>query len=278
MRGKRSFRAHCLLREVLACAVGLGCNSQCIAAPDIVKTDRQSAVEEHALAWSRSVVELKIDLDDVSYVGTGVCIVNGIGETLLLTANHVVTNQGGARWQAISYKPFSAPSNDPAAWHRLGDYADRLVRCGVADSAVIHLPHGLQDVVPTRLADSPPVDGTAIVAFGFAVPEGHMLIGSVAGMSENRYFLAVKLKAGHGDSGGPVFDAITGRLLALISSTASAQMTDRFFAVSHFDGELSFQWSSSQSKIGADTILVDLPVVWNAIADDQHRSDAGVLR
>jgi len=252
-------------RYLLSLALGLSIlagNRPAWAAPETPAQARLHHDQAKVRAMSCSVVEFMLRVDDqTAYVGTGVYVEHN-GKLFLLTADHVVTVDGQLPedlGHKLMFRPYNADPDEAAEWRSVGQYATQVKRVPGADFAALVLAKPIDGLVPARLADSPARAGDRVIAFGFAAADGHLLRGSVAGTgNEGSTFVALKLGADHGDSGGPVF-ATNGKLLGLVSSNADPNMTEKF-VVQHVEGSHNQStWDRDANALGADTIAVHLP-------------------
>jgi len=254
----------CLFIAVLGFSI-VGATRSALAAPETPLQARLHHDQAKVRAISRSVVKLMLKVDDhMAYVGTGVYVENN-GKMFLLTAAHVISVEGQLPenlGDKLLFRAFNADPDDASEWHSIGQYAATVKRVPGADFAAFELTKAIDGLVPAKIAALPAVAGDRVIAFGFAASDGHMLSGAVTGEDAvNGDFVALKIGADHGDSGGPVFDARTGMLIGLISSSADPSMTEKF-SVRHGDsGDNESTWERDANAMGADTLAVHLPAL-----------------
>jgi S1-C subfamily serine protease len=222
-------------------------------------------------AWSRAVVELKLQINDnEAIIGTGVYVhvrnLAGEDTFYLLTADHVIADGGESLGSKLAFRSFNS---DPDAneWRMVSEITNKLTRFSSVDLAVFQLNGPVNGLVPLELATESPAEGQRVEAFGYAVDTGHAFAGEVVGRSTEGNFMALKIGADHGDSGGPLVDQ-EGHLVGLISSDASPAMTDYFTRTPGPDTEHpQVSWTRAGRWLGADTIAVDLPETLRHLAE-----------
>jgi hypothetical protein len=226
------------------------------AAPRVARADGQdfASVRTQEALLSQCVVHIKVKTPDGDYLGTGVYVVCNNGSLCLYTADHVVACDEVNRCQNVYFCPMNADQNDPQNWRRLADYFSFAHVNFGRDIAVFLLARPIEGMWPTRPFVQVIQRGAPVVAFGFAVPNGHVLHGTVRGASDDRNYIAFSLGSDHGDSGGPIFDARTGNLIGLVSAGADRSMSADFIAHKLDSEKFQMRWSGAFPAMGADSI------------------------
>lgn len=236
------------------------------AAPETPAQARVHREQAKARALSRSVVKIMLNADDqTTYVGTGVYVeING--KLFLFTCIQVVTVEGKLPegfGDKLMIRPYNSDPDDAGEWRPIGRYSRDVKGMPDADFAAFVLFRPIDGLVAARVAARQATAGDRVIAFGFAAQDGHALRGEVTGTgAAGSKFVALRLGTDHGDSGGPIFDITTGKLIGLVSSNASPEMTELFTVRTAADGKhTESHWSRAGAAMGADTLAVHLPAV-----------------
>lgn len=198
-----------------------------------------------------SVVAIRVERPDGEFSGgTGVVVAED-GALILATALHVVS-PAGSEWASR----VSVRSHLDGNWRRLGEYADALDNAVDRDRdlAAFALKRVIPGVRPATRATLPVEVGDRLVMFGYSDSRGVVRWGEVRGLDARRPYIAARLGAQPGDSGGPVFDASTGRLVAIVSGQLDRRTTSIFACVVN-GAENVCEWNPDAERLEADSLL-----------------------
>jgi Trypsin-like peptidase domain len=208
------------------------------AAPETPEEARQHHEQAKTRSYSLSVVELVLKVDQQVFRGTGVVIVRPNQTVWLVSAIHVLA-PGLVRPSQLSLRPFNADPDNPAEWMDMRNFYGGEMFCNEEhDFIALRLVAPIPGTRPAQVAEHAPSAGDQVIAFGFWAADGRQIRGSVVdGDAEEGKFTAVRLGADHGDSGGPIFDTATGKVIGLVSRAADPK----------------------SARKGADTLAVKMP-------------------